>query len=149
MTLPFVSAELADMASDAHTLCCDFHHLTHCVRLLPTFSGQVSPLLQGQCIVAITSSRNIKFYRPRLVAELFPKITSHVSPLLQGQCVVAITSGSNINFERLRLVAELAELGSNAEHMLASTISGVPGSLQAFVETATANKENITELRHR
>ena len=63
--------------------------------------------------------------------------------------MVAITSGSNINFERLRLVAELAELGSNAEHMLASTISGAPGSLQAFVETATANKENITELRHR
>lgn len=63
--------------------------------------------------------------------------------------MVAITSGSNINFERLRLVAELAELGSNAEHMLASTISGDPGSLQAFVETATANKENITELRHR
>ena len=63
--------------------------------------------------------------------------------------MVAITSGSNINFERLRLVAELAELGSNAEHMLASTISGAPGSLQAFLETATANKENITELRHR
>jgi len=33
--------------------------------------------------------------------------------------------------------------------MLASTISGAPGSLQAFVETATTNKENITELRHR
>ena len=69
--------------------------------------------------------------------------------MFQGECVVAITSGSNINFERLRLVAELAELGSNAEHMLASTISGAPGSLQAFVETATTNKENITELRHR
>lgn len=70
-------------------------------------------------------------------------------PHIKGECVVAITSGSNINFERLRLVAELAELGSNAEHMLASTISGAPGSLQAFVETATSNKENITELRHR
>ncbi|KAL0049357.1 hypothetical protein WJX82_000351 [Trebouxia sp. C0006] len=70
-------------------------------------------------------------------------------PHIKGECVVAITSGSNINFERLRLVAELAELGSNAEHMLASTISGAPGSLQAFVETATTNKENITELRHR
>ena len=49
---------------------------------------------------------------------------------IQGQTVVAVTSGANIPFDRLRVVAELAELGAGREAMLASTITGRPGSLR-------------------
>lgn len=49
---------------------------------------------------------------------------------LQGKAVVAVTSGANIPFDRLRVVAELAELGAGREAMLASTITGRPGSLR-------------------
>jgi threonine dehydratase len=51
--------------------------------------------------------------------------------------VVAVTSGANINFERLRLVSELADLGSRAEAMFATTIPEHPGSFRAFVAAAT------------
>lgn len=44
--------------------------------------------------------------------------------------MVAVTSGANIPFDRLRVVAELAELGAGREAMLASTITGRPGSLR-------------------
>ena len=49
---------------------------------------------------------------------------------LQGKTVVAVTSGANIPFDRLRVVAELAELGAGREALLASTITGRPGSLR-------------------
>ncbi|KAK9806307.1 hypothetical protein WJX72_009564 [[Myrmecia] bisecta] len=71
-------------------------------------------------------------------------------PDIKGQTMVAVTSGANINFDRLRLVAELADLGAQREAMLATTITGVPGSLKAFVDCALKVKDiNFTELRHR
>ncbi|CAK0786451.1 hypothetical protein CVIRNUC_009664 [Coccomyxa viridis] len=72
-------------------------------------------------------------------------------PNIQGKTMVAITSGANMNFDRLRLVTELADLGANREAMLVSTISGRPGTLRDFVNSAlpSGTQLNITELRHR
>ena len=61
-------------------------------------------------------------------------IWNDTSGCVQGKTVVAVTSGANIPFDRLRVVAELAELGAGREAMLASTITGRPGSLREVSE---------------
>lgn len=70
---------------------------------------------------------------------------------MQGSTVVAVTSGANVSFDRLRVLSELAELGSGREALLATTITGRPGSFMTFVDTATppGTDLRITELRHR
>ncbi len=66
---------------------------------------------------------------------------------LRGKTVCAIVSGANINFDRLRHVAERAELGDEAEALLAVTIPERPGSFENFI--AQLGRRPITEFNYR
>ncbi|EIT69086.1 threonine dehydratase [Hydrocarboniphaga effusa AP103] len=66
---------------------------------------------------------------------------------LSGKTVCAIVSGANINFDRLRYVAERAELGDDAETLLAVTIPEKPGSFKKFL--SHLRRRPITEFNYR
>ncbi|MGQ0501398.1 MAG: threonine ammonia-lyase, biosynthetic [Panacagrimonas sp.] len=64
-----------------------------------------------------------------------------------GKTLVAIVSGSNVNFDRLRHIAERAELGDEAEALLAVTIPERAGSFKQFLKQL--GKRVITEFNYR
>ncbi len=66
---------------------------------------------------------------------------------VRGQTHCAIVSGANINFDRLRHVAERAELGDEAEALLAVTINEKPGSFRRFLKQL--GRRAITEFNYR
>ncbi len=66
---------------------------------------------------------------------------------VQGQTLAAIVSGSNVNFDRLRHIAERAELGDDAEALLAVTIPEQPGAYKRFLRQI--GKRPITEFNYR
>jgi threonine dehydratase len=66
---------------------------------------------------------------------------------VSGQTLAAIVSGSNLNFDRLRHIAERAELGDEAEMLLAVTIPEQPGAYKRFLKQI--GKRLITEFNYR
>jgi len=66
---------------------------------------------------------------------------------LKDKSLVAINSGANVNFDRLRHIAERAELGEQAEALLAVTIPEKPGSFRQFCEAI--GDRGITEFNYR
>lgn len=64
-----------------------------------------------------------------------------------GKTYCAIVSGANINFDRLRHVAERAELGDDAEALLAVTIPEKPGSFKRFLKQI--GRRAVTEFNYR
>ena len=66
---------------------------------------------------------------------------------LTNKNIIAIVSGANINFDRLRHVAERAEIGEQAEAILAVTIPEKPGSFRAFCKMI--GHYGITEFNYR
>lgn len=66
---------------------------------------------------------------------------------INGQTLVATVSGANVNFDRLRHIAERAELGDNAEALLAVTIAEKPGSFKRFLREI--GRRPITEFNYR
>jgi threonine dehydratase len=66
---------------------------------------------------------------------------------VQGQTLAAIVSGANLNFDRLRHIAERAELGDEAEMLLAVTIPEQPGSFKRFLRQI--GRRVITEFNYR
>lgn len=66
---------------------------------------------------------------------------------LQGKNLAAIVSGANMNFDRLRHIAERAELGDEAEALLAVTIPERPGSFKQFLKQI--GRRNVTEFNYR
>lgn len=65
----------------------------------------------------------------------------------KDKTLCAIVSGANVNFDRLRHIAERAELGDDAEALLAVTIPEKPGSYKAFVRHL--GRRAITEFNYR
>ena len=66
---------------------------------------------------------------------------------VSGQNLCAIVSGANVNFDRLRHIAERAELGDEAEALLAVTIPEQPGSFKQFLKLL--GRRVITEFNYR
>lgn len=66
---------------------------------------------------------------------------------VNGQTLVATVSGANVNFDRLRHIAERAELGDEAEALLAVTIAEQPGSFRRFLKLM--GRKAITEFNYR
>lgn len=66
---------------------------------------------------------------------------------VSGQTLCAIVSGANVNFDRLRHIAERAELGDEAEGLLAVTIPEKPGSFRKFLRQL--GRRVITEFNYR
>jgi threonine dehydratase len=66
---------------------------------------------------------------------------------VQGKNLAAIVSGSNVNFDRLRHIAERAELGDEAEVLLAVTIPELAGSFKKFLKLL--GKRPVTEFNYR
>nr|WP_282707005.1 threonine ammonia-lyase, biosynthetic [Sinimarinibacterium sp. CAU 1509] len=66
---------------------------------------------------------------------------------VQGQTLAAIVSGANVNFDRLRHIAERAELGDDAEMLMAVTIPEQPGSFKRFLKAL--GRRTITEFNYR
>ncbi len=66
---------------------------------------------------------------------------------VQGQTLVATVSGANVNFDRLAHIAERAELGDNAEALMAVTIPEKPGSFKRFLREL--GRRGITEFNYR
>ena len=64
-----------------------------------------------------------------------------------GQTLAAIVSGANVNFDRLRHIAERAELGDEAEALLAVTIPEKPGSFKQFLKQL--GRRVVTEFNYR
>jgi len=64
-----------------------------------------------------------------------------------GQTLAAIVSGANVNFDRLRHIAERAELGDEAEALLAVTIPEKPGSFRQFLKQI--GRRTVTEFNYR
>ncbi|MCC2657360.1 MAG: ilvA [Panacagrimonas sp.] len=64
-----------------------------------------------------------------------------------GKTLCAIVSGANVNFDRLRHIAERAELGDEAEGLLAVTIPEQPGSFRKFLRQI--GRRVITEFNYR
>ncbi|HEX4872910.1 MAG TPA: threonine ammonia-lyase, biosynthetic [Nevskiaceae bacterium] len=63
------------------------------------------------------------------------------------QTLCAIVSGANVNFDRLRHIAERAELGDEAEGLLAVTIPEQPGSFKRFLRQL--GRRHLTEFNYR
>ena len=63
------------------------------------------------------------------------------------QTLAAIISGANVNFDRLRHIAERAELGDDAEALLAVTLPEKPGAYRAFVRHL--GRRAVTEFNYR
>ncbi|HUP91133.1 MAG TPA: threonine ammonia-lyase, biosynthetic [Solimonas sp.] len=61
--------------------------------------------------------------------------------------LAAIVSGANVNFDRLRHIAERAELGDEAEALLAVTIPEKPGSFKQFLRQI--GRRTVTEFNYR
>ena len=66
---------------------------------------------------------------------------------VSGQTLAAIVSGANVNFDRLRHIAERAELGDDAEALLAVTLPERPGAYKQFLKQL--GKRVITEFNYR
>lgn len=66
---------------------------------------------------------------------------------VNGRTLVATVSGANVNFDRLRHIAERAELGDNAEALLAVTIPEKPGSFRRFLKQI--GRRLVTEFNYR
>ncbi|PXV67817.1 L-threonine ammonia-lyase [Sinimarinibacterium flocculans] len=66
---------------------------------------------------------------------------------VSGRTLAAIVSGANLNFDRLRHIAERAELGDEAEMLLAVTIPEQPGAYKRFLKQI--GKRLITEFNYR
>lgn len=66
---------------------------------------------------------------------------------VKGLTLCAIVSGANVNFDRLRHIAERAELGDEAEGLLAVTIPERPGSFRQFLRQL--GRRGITEFNYR
>ncbi len=66
---------------------------------------------------------------------------------VKDQNLAAIVSGANVNFDRLRHIAERAELGDDAEVLLAVTIPEQPGSFKRFLKQI--GKRAVTEFNYR
>ncbi len=66
---------------------------------------------------------------------------------VSGKNLCAIVSGANVNFDRLRHIAERAELGDEAEALLAVTIDEKPGSFKKFLRQI--GRRPITEFNYR
>lgn len=66
---------------------------------------------------------------------------------VSGKTLCAIVSGANVNFDRLRHIAERAELGDEAEGLLAVTIPEQPGSFRKFLRQL--GRRVITEFNYR
>ncbi|MGH8446642.1 MAG: threonine ammonia-lyase, biosynthetic [Solimonas sp.] len=66
---------------------------------------------------------------------------------VRGKTLAAIISGANVNFDRLRHIAERAELGDDAEALLAVTLPERPGAYRAFVRHL--GKRPVTEFNYR
>lgn len=66
---------------------------------------------------------------------------------VSGQNLCAIVSGANVNFDRLRHIAERAELGDEAEALLAVTIPEKPGSFRRFLNQL--GRRVVTEFNYR
>ncbi len=66
---------------------------------------------------------------------------------IRDRHLVAIESGANMNFDRLRHVTERAELGEQAEALLAVTIPEQPGSFRRFCHSI--GQRSITEFNYR
>ncbi len=66
---------------------------------------------------------------------------------VSGKTLAAIISGANLNFDRLRHIAERAELGDEAEMLLAVTIPETPGAYKQFLKHL--GKRLITEFNYR
>jgi threonine dehydratase len=64
-----------------------------------------------------------------------------------GLNLVATVSGANVNFDRLRHIAERAELGDEAEALLAVTIPEQPGSFRKFLKQI--GRRSVTEFNYR
>lgn len=65
----------------------------------------------------------------------------------ENKTLCAIVSGANVNFDRMRHIAERAELGDEAEGLLAVTIDEKPGSFRRFLRKL--GKRVITEFNYR
>jgi threonine dehydratase len=66
---------------------------------------------------------------------------------VRGQTLAGIVSGANVNFDRLRHIAERAELGDEAEALLAVTIPEKPGSFKKFL--THMGRRVVTEFNYR
>ncbi len=66
---------------------------------------------------------------------------------VNGLNLVATVSGANVNFDRLRHIAERAELGDDAEALLAVTIPEQRGSFRKFLKQI--GRRSITEFNYR
>ncbi|HEX4896191.1 MAG TPA: threonine ammonia-lyase, biosynthetic [Solimonas sp.] len=66
---------------------------------------------------------------------------------VKGKTLAAIVSGANVNFDRLRHIAERAELGDEAEALLAVTIPERPGSFKQFLRQV--GRRVVTEFNYR
>ncbi|MGQ0699464.1 MAG: threonine ammonia-lyase, biosynthetic [Panacagrimonas sp.] len=66
---------------------------------------------------------------------------------VSGKTLCAIVSGANVNFDRLRHIAERAELGDEAEALLAVSIPERPGSFKQFLRQL--GRRVITEFNYR
>ncbi|WP_240954103.1 threonine ammonia-lyase, biosynthetic [Solimonas marina] len=64
-----------------------------------------------------------------------------------GKTLAAIISGANVNFDRLRHIAERAELGDDAEALLAVTLPERPGAYKQFVRHL--GRRPVTEFNYR
>ncbi len=66
---------------------------------------------------------------------------------VRGRTLAAILSGANVNFDRLRHIAERAELGDEAEALLAVTLPEKPGAYRQFLRQL--GRRVITEFNYR
>lgn len=66
---------------------------------------------------------------------------------VKGRTLAAIVSGANVNFDRLRHIAERAELGDEAEALLAVTLPERPGAYRQFVRQL--GRRSVTEFNYR
>lgn len=64
-----------------------------------------------------------------------------------GKTLCAIISGANVNFDRMRHIAERAELGDDAEGLLAVAIDEKPGSFRRFLRKL--GRRVVTEFNYR
>ncbi len=65
----------------------------------------------------------------------------------RGKTLAAIVSGANVTFDRLRHIAERAELGDEAEALLAVTIPERPGSFKQFLRQI--GRRAVSEFNYR
>ncbi len=114
------------------------------------------PLVDGCVLVSVdeicAATRDV-FYENRSLPE--PAGALAVAGLKRwvhehgasGQTLAAIVSGSNLNFDRLRHIAERAELGDDAEMLLAVTIPEQLGAFKRFLRQI--GRRVITEFNYR